>query len=271
MKKISEGRTAEIFAHDQQQIIKLYRDGFPIEVVKYEYEVNQLVARLGVPAPRAFALVDSDERNGIVFDRIEGTTLLRMSIEQPGELNRLSQKFAALHYRIHNNELDVERIGEAGASIYKQKKVLAQNILNASSLTTDVKKRIVEYLENLPDGNHLCHGDFHPDNVMIGERSWIIDWMTGVIGNPAGDVARTILLFRFGTLPDGAPSHVIEALELMRDKMHKLYLDQYLDLSGLPFSDIDEWMLPVAAARLTEWIPAEEQNRLLQFIEERLK
>ncbi|WP_308530680.1 aminoglycoside phosphotransferase family protein [uncultured Paenibacillus sp.] len=71
-----------------------------------------------------------------------------------------------------------------------------------------MKQEIMDYLKSLPDGTRLCHGDFHPENVMIGERNWVIDWMTGMIGNPAGDVARTLLLFRFGTLPDEASSSI---------------------------------------------------------------
>ncbi|BAH44351.1 conserved hypothetical protein [Brevibacillus brevis NBRC 100599] len=269
MKKISEGRTAEVFAQDQEKILKLYRDGFPMEAVKYEYEVNRIVAFLEIPAPRAYDLIDFDHKKGIVFERIEGSTLLRMGVQFPNELDCLTKEFAELHYRIHKYELDVERIG--GSSVLNQKEVLARNVQNASQLSSEVKHEIIEYLKNLPDGNRLCHGDFHPENVMIGERNWVIDWMTGMIGNPAGDVARTLLLFRFGTLPDEAPSSVKDALELMRDKINGVYLEQYLSYSGLQFSDIDEWMLPIAAARLSEWIPNEEKALLLNLIEERLK
>ncbi|KRE47799.1 hypothetical protein ASG81_07710 [Paenibacillus sp. Soil522] len=93
--------------------------------------------------------------------------------------------------------------------------------------------------------------------------------MTGMVGNPAGDVARTLLLFRFGTLPDEAP-RVVNTLQIMRDKINEIYLEHYLTYSNLQFSDIDEWMLPIAAARLTEWIPDQEKALLLNFIEERL-
>ncbi|WP_189596836.1 phosphotransferase family protein [Paenibacillus elgii] len=149
----------------------------------------------------------------------------------------------------------------------KQKVILARNIQNAWQLSDDVKKKIIDVLERLPDGECLCHGDFHPDNVIVGERHWVIDWMTGMVGNPAGDV---VLLFRFGTLPDEAPRAVKEALQHMSTKISQIYLERYLSCSGLPFSDIDEWMLPIAAARLSEWIPDREKQLLLNLIEERI-
>ncbi|KAA8746258.1 phosphotransferase family protein [Paenibacillus sp. UASWS1643] len=46
----------------------------------------------------------------------------------------------------------------------------------------------------LPDQQQICHGDFHPDNVMLseaGDQYWVTDWMTGMSGDPAGDVARS--------------------------------------------------------------------------------
>lgn len=268
LKKISEGRTAEIFAQDQGKIVKLYRDGLPEEVVKYEFEVNRVIARLGIPAPKAYELIDYSQRKGIVFDRIEGSTLLRMSIQYPNELTKLMQQFAYIHFQIHEHNLTEKQL--EGTSMGSQKAALAYNIQSTALLSEDVKQQIISYLQVLPDGNCLCHGDFHPDNVLIGERNWVIDWMTGMVGNPAGDVARTFLLFRYGSLPDEAPGHVKEALGRIRTQINDVYLEQYLSYSKLSFSDIDHWVLPIAAARLTESIPDEEKELLVNVIEERL-
>ncbi|MCM3268626.1 phosphotransferase family protein [Paenibacillus elgii] len=266
MLKISEGRTAEIFEQEPGKILKLYRSGFPPEAIRYEYEMNQAIASCGVPAPRTYDLIHFEQRDGIVFERVEGSTFLSRMVQYPDDLDRLSKAFADLHYQVHSYKLDENK----KSSIVKQKVILARNIQNAWQLSDDVKKKIIDVLERLPDGDCLCHGDFHPDNVIVGERRWVIDWMTGMVGNPAGDVARTVLLFRFGTLPDEAPRAVKEALQLMSTKISRIYLERYLSCSGLPFSDIDEWMLPIAAARLSEWIPDREKQLLLNLIEERL-
>jgi aminoglycoside phosphotransferase (APT) family kinase protein len=43
----------------------------------------------------------------------------------------------------------------------------------------------------------VCHGDFHPLNVMVdGRRSWVLDWSDAGLGPPESDVARTLLLLR---------------------------------------------------------------------------
>lgn len=40
----------------------------------------------------------------------------------------------------------------------------------------------------MPDGDHLCHGDFHPRNV-LGEalQPILIDWPNACCGDPASD------------------------------------------------------------------------------------
>ncbi|MEC0333726.1 hypothetical protein NYE76_04040 [Paenibacillus sp. FSL M7-0831] len=39
----------------------------------------------------------------------------------------------------------------------------------------------------------------------------------------------------------------------------------------MSYHEIDGWTLPVAAARLADWIPPEEKNRLLSEIRARLR
>jgi len=43
-------------------------------------------------------------------------------------------------------------------------------------------------LRELPDGEALCHGDFHPRNVIVdGDELTIIDWVDASSGPPAAD------------------------------------------------------------------------------------
>jgi hypothetical protein len=64
---------------------------------------------------------------------------------------------------------------------------------------------------------------------------------------------------------------VKDALERMRVTINDIYLKHYLAYSNLQYSDIDAWLLPIAAARLSEWVPDEEKTLLVQLIDERLQ
>jgi uncharacterized protein (TIGR02172 family) len=267
MKRIAEGRTAEIFQHSHESVIKLYRSGFPKEANTYEYEITKQIASLGIPVPQVNGLVEIEERVGIIFEYINGKPLLQKMVENPLALDDFAEMLADMHVMLHRFE---NPANEGGKHFRQQKEVLASNIHQAAQLSLDERDAILQCLEELLTGNRVCHGDFHPDNVMVGEKRWIIDWTDGMIGNPAGDVARTLLLLRYGTLPDAAPDHVKEQLQGMRERIGDVYVKHYLTHSNLRFEEIDQWLLPIAAARLTDWIPEEEKEQLTSVIRERL-
>lgn len=266
MNKIAQGRTADIFTYpeDKNMIIKLFKSGFPEDVINQEFQISQIVYSLGIHTPQPIKLLELDHRKGILFRRVFGDTLLSNIKKRPLLLNKYAKRLAAEHYKIHSIS-EVEELTQ-------QRKVLSDHIKSASVMTDSDKNIIIEYLDKLPhDSSILCHGDFHPDNVMVGEQNWIIDWMTGMSGNPAGDVARTIILLSTGTLPEGTPFFFKLVINSLRKRLVRVYVRHYLQLSGLNYTDIDRWILPVAAARLNEWMPEEEQKQLVKIIKERMK
>ena len=49
----------------------------------------------------------------------------------------------------------------------------------------------------MPEGDCLCHGDFHPINVLGAvSRPLVIDWSHACSGNPSADVCRSYLLLK---------------------------------------------------------------------------
>jgi len=260
--RIGSGRTAEIFEYGDGRVLKLYYAGMPEEQVEAEYRIGRFVCQSGVCSPMPFERVRYDDRHGIVFARIDGVTMLASLTRQPGAPTAEAERMARLHSCIH---------GLSIPDLPSQKAHLAERIRHAPLLADEEKDRIALYLRDLPDGDRLCHGDYHPDNIMLGEKEWIIDWMTGMSGHPAGDVARTALLLQFGTVPDEAPGEVAEWLAAMRIQLLEAYLQAYTGYAGTTSQDIRRWMLPVAAARLCEWIPEAEKEALAAFIRVRIR
>jgi aminoglycoside phosphotransferase (APT) family kinase protein len=57
----------------------------------------------------------------------------------------------------------------------------------------------------------VCHGDFHPLNVVVdGTDAAVIDWTDAGLGPREADVARTLLLFRVAALAaDGRVARIV--------------------------------------------------------------
>ena len=102
----------------------------------------------------------------------------------------------------------------------------------------------------MPDGDRLCHGDFHLGNILLGQQEpVIIDWIDSSIGNPLADVARTSILAlgMAATQPAGFSRWGIRV-------MHSLYLLRYFLLCPGGQAEYRRWLPIVAAARLNEGI-----------------
>ena len=147
---------------------------------------------------------------------------------------------------------------------------LRSRIEAALQLTAAQKSAIIRRLDRLPDGETLCHFDFHPDQVMLTSKGpIIIDWLTAHRGHPAADVARSSIILSIAQAPNWNRLQAA-LLGMAQGLYHKLYLQRYLALNpAVRRPQIRAWMLPVAAARLNEGIKNEERG-LLAFVESAL-
>lgn len=265
MEQMGQGRTADIYVAGDNKVLKLYKKGFSLEAIHEEYWVSNYVYDLGLHVPRPFELVEEEGRQGIVFERVPGTSLLHLMTQRPLQIKRFSRTLAALHHHVHSHS--AANLGR------DHKEILTHNIKSAPFLTDAEKSKIIHHLQSLPEDRKLCHGDYHPDNVLVSgqNNSCVIDWMTGMAGHPLGDLARSVLLLTYGSLPEGTPKTKGLLINFFRKRIKKEYVSHYLKLASKDYAEVDPWILPVAAARLSDGIPDEEKNALLLEIRARLK
>jgi aminoglycoside phosphotransferase (APT) family kinase protein len=150
-----------------------------------------------------------------------------------------------------------------------QRDSLQNAVRRAGANHPQVRDAVLQALAALPDGDRLCHGDFHPDNVLLTARGpVVIDWISGTRGHPLADVARTVLLAKLGEPPPGAKGRWL--LQLGRGLFQAMYLRHYFRLRpDLSRADLAAWELPVVAARLAEGIEP-ERPKLVALIRQAL-
>lgn len=259
---IAFGRTAELMSYGEQRVLKLFRSGLPANLAEEEFRISMAVYQSGLSVPQPFEMLERDGRTGIVYEKAAGMTMIAALARDPGIVEAEGQRMARLHAEIHRCQVE---------GLPRQKAALAHKITEAKLLSEDETRRITAGIDLLEDEGFLCHGDYHPDNIILGEKEWIIDWMTAMTGSPAADVARTLLLLRTGTLPEELPPPVQELFARLRENLTAAYLQEYMKLSGITYTEIENWLVPVAAARLVEWIPEPEKAQLVKLIRERLQ
>ena len=258
LQKVAEGREAEMFAWEDGKVLRLLRPGFNPATLDSEVVALELAHKGGLPVPRPGERVNLDGRAGVVLERIEGTDLLTELGKAPWRVIPAARMCGSVHAQMHGCRVDDDRFPMLKRRLEGQ---LASPLV-PSELAEIAKKR----LDGLPDGDVLCHGDFHPANVMRGPTGpVVIDWPNATRGAPEGDVARTLLLLGAGEPASYTP--VMRVLTMIgRGLFIWLYVGSYTQARPLDKRQVRKWALPIAVARLAENIEV-ERPRLLARIE----
>lgn len=248
---IGEGMTAEVYEWGPDKVLKLYFDRFTGDWAQHEASVGKAIFEAGVPSPEVFDIIDMENRKGVIFQRIVGKSILEHLEAEPWLLYYYSQRVARLHYRIHQCST---------YDIPSQRERFTYMVDRSSEVLGNKRPLILNYVSGLPDGNSVCHGDLHFNNIIITKKGGVaIDWNSAYRGNPLGDVARTCLIFLSPAGNSGIPAFLTGVSSLIKLAASWVYLSEYMRLSGAAFGDIDAWVLPVAAAKLRDKLPGEEK------------
>jgi aminoglycoside phosphotransferase (APT) family kinase protein len=246
---IAEGRTAEVYAWDAGHVLKLYREWCPPDWVEHEGRVAHAVTEANIPTPAAGEIVEVNGRRGLVYERVSGSSMLEDLNRHPWLMFRHARALAELHVPV--NRLSIPGLPSCKGG-------LGHAIRNAPALPDDLRQRALLALEKLPEGHSLCHGDFHPGNVLLTAQGPIVlDWMTAKSGSPWADLARSSLLLTIG--PKGAGNMISPALRLAIGLFHRLYLNRYQAIAPDEGGELGRWKAVTAAGRLAEQIEPERE------------
>ena len=249
---IASGRTADVYPAPNGQVLKLLKRGFHPSMLATESDKTAAVHAAGVPAPRVGDRVEVEGRPGLLFESIDGPTMLEVALSDPRKMDDFVVPFVNLHVDVFN--------APAGDDLPDVKDYLADKI-DWADLPLDQRTRAKDHLVGLPDGTSTLHGDYHPGNILLAaDGPVVIDWGEASRGAVAADVARTLLLLTPESAADVVPdpgsvtAHVVQ--------FAKTYTELCLHQTATTIADVEAWRLPVVAARVSEGIP--EQTGLLQ-------
>ncbi len=194
---IGRGRSAELFAWGDQQALKLFYAGWPLIAAETEAQAAQRVYESGLRVPAVGGVIEVDGRHGIIYERVDGMAMLDNLATQPWNVVRFAHMLAESHADMHAHQ---------GTNLPSQREYMRKQIQSAPSLPDQKKQAVLDVLDKLPDGDALCHGDYHPGNILLtADGPVIIDWPLASRGNPAADAARTSLILTLGAMQPGTP------------------------------------------------------------------
>jgi aminoglycoside phosphotransferase (APT) family kinase protein len=257
--RVGEGREADVFAWDQGTVLRLLRRSSDPARVEREAAAMRAAANGGVDVPNVYGMTMVEGRAGLIMDRVDGPDLIALMGKRPWAVPRVARIVGRAQARMH----DVV----APDDLPSLRELVRTKIAAAADLPADLADFALRKLDALPDGDRLCHGDFHPGNVLLGRGGpAVIDWTDASRGDPAADLARTRLLLRQGAIPEHMPALIRGLQAFGRGAFFRLYLRAYARARPIDDDLVDRWEVVRVADRVREGIDA-EQPALLDKLE----
>jgi thiamine kinase-like enzyme len=236
-KIIGIGNTATVYEWEEDKVLKLFYKGYPKESVEREFYNAKAIESMDFAKPKAYEIIFCKERIGIIYDKATGESLLNWVL-QTGDLLKCAVYMAKLHRSIVQNRI---------SNVPDYREFLKNNILNIPSNNLKNREEVLHLLDKLPDGDTLCHGDFHPGNVLVLDgQAMVIDFMNVCCGNYLYDVARTVFLVEYTPVPIETKDR--EILLTLKKQLADLYLMQM----NVTREMIQDYLSVIIAARKGE-------------------
>lgn len=144
------------------------------------------VEETGIPMPKLIEVCKLDGKWAIVSDYIEGKTLQQLMDENPAKTEEYLDLFVDIQMSI---------LAKTCPMLNKLKDKM-QGKISQTDLDATTRYDLHTRLAGMHTHNKVCHGDFRPSNIIIGNDgvNYVIDWAHVTQGNGAADAARTYLL-----------------------------------------------------------------------------
>jgi hypothetical protein len=236
---VGRGAQATVYAKGEYAV-KLYRDGYPKRNVFGEAFIMANLELVNFPGPRIYEILLVDGRYGLRMDRVRGKIMLE-ELRDPARCKDTLDILVDLQCRLQKYD-KVEWMPDL-------KQRFHDDLVHNDRLSPDLKNNLLKILGGLPDGQALCHCDFHAGNVFFdGTKYTIIDLLQICKGDPAADAACSYAAYSFMDL-----------------ELAEHYMNRYCDESGVPEKNVRRWLAVYAGTLLGE-VPEQYTPLIERFV-----
>lgn len=211
------------------KIAKVFNETKPVSDVFNEALNLARINECGIRSPQALEVtkLEGDEPGwALITTKVPGTTLAEKIEAEPQRFGEYLEQFVDLQIEIH---------GYTSPLLNRQGDKYARMINSLEAINATTRYNLLERLDGLKKGTAVCHGDYNPSNVIVGDdgQLYVCDWAHATQGAPAADVAMTYLLF-----------------SLTSKEQAEAYLDAYCERADMAKQVVRQWLPVIAASEL---------------------
>ena len=183
---IGQGANGKVYRIDPDTIVKVYLDPNSLPEIHRERELARTALILGIPTAIPYDVVKVGDGYGSVFELLNAKSFAKLLIADPNNLDKVVQMSVDLLKKIHSTEVK--------PGVMPDMKEVALNWVDflKDYLPEDKFNKLHNLVNDVPQDNHMLHGDYHIKNVMLQDGEvLLIDMDTLCTGHP---------VFEFGSI-----------------------------------------------------------------------
>ena len=182
---IGRGAFGTVYRLDRDTVVKVFSGGeASLPGMEKELANARQAFLSGIPTAIPFDIVRVGDQFGVVFEMIDAQNCNDCVREDPGVLDELIPKYAALLKNMHSLDTRTDNLREVRSSYLRYLEVISPHLPPATGA------RLKELIEQMPQARHIIHGDIHLKNIMISRGEMIlIDMDHLALGDPVFEFA----------------------------------------------------------------------------------
>lgn len=232
---------------DRDSVAKVPNDGTPSSWIRHEARFTAAVWALGVPAHRLVGVEQHDAKSVSIYERIIGPTLWSVIVAEPDRAG----EHGAMLGELHASVLAVV----PPVSLPRQGDRLRCKLRRASAAFEVSYTESIAHVPSEAQAMSLCHGDFHPGNVVMSPTGpVIVDWFDACRGDAAADIARSSLLLGGGLTNSNHLAHLPDHTPRVLYELNDAYLTTVCTRLDIDAQLVARWRRVEALARLAEGV-----------------
>lgn len=235
-------RKNKVVYKDGDKILKVFNNKPASDVFNEALNLAR-AQEAGINTPKPLAVEETQDKWQLVTNYVPGKTLEELMNENPQKADAYLDQFIDFQIEVHNHR----------APLLQRQKDKYARMINALSDQLDATTRydLQMRLDGMPNKHEVCHGDFIPSNVVVGDdgKFYVVDWAHATQGSGNGDAAVTYL-----------------QLSLSNKDFANKYIEKYCEKTDTALQVVRNWTSIAAAAELARHTK-ENRDFLLSWIE----
>ena len=176
---IGQGANGKVYRLDPDTIIKVYMRPDCLDDVNRERELARKAFVLGIPTAIPYDVVRVDGKYGSVFELLNAKSFSKLIVAEPEKLEKYVELYVDLLKKIHATVVSPDDMPSA-------KSVAVSWVHDLKNeLPPEHWSKLLHLVSDVPESNHMIHGDYHTKNVMLQNGEvLLIDMDTLSYGHP---------------------------------------------------------------------------------------